>query len=68
MRNVVVRAVITEPEDVQRRERLLALLSTGLQRLLSGETPLDDSPPTVDYPPNLSVTSYTDTTVSEDDD
>ena len=68
MRKVVIRAVPSDPEDVQRWERLLALLSTGLQRLLSGDSSSDDSPPTVDYSLNLSPTSYTDTTVSEDDD
>ena len=68
MRQVVVRAVPNEPEDAQRRERLLALLSTGLQRLLSEEPAPDDSTPPVDYSPNLSPTSYTDPTVSEGND
>ena len=68
MRKVVVRAVPTEPEDAQRQKRLLELLSTGLQQLVAGEPALDDSTPPVDYSPNLSLTSYTDATVSEDDD
>ena len=68
MRKVVIRAVPKDPEDGQRRKRLLQLLSTGLQRLVSGEPGLDDSALPVDYSPNLPVTSYTDTTISEDDD
>ena len=68
MRKVEVRSVPSDPEEVQRWERLLALLSIGLQRLLSGEPFPVDSPPMVDYSLNLSPTSHTDTTVSEDDD
>jgi len=68
MRKVVIRAVPEKPNDGQRRKRLLELLSTGLQRLVLAELGLDDSTPPVDYSPNLPVTSYTDTKISEEDD
>ncbi len=65
MRKVVVRSVPAKVEDSQ---RLLELLSIGLQRLLSGEPVPNDSTPTVDFLPDVSGTSFTNGTVSEGDD
>ena len=59
MRKVIVRDVPPEPEDAQLRERLLALLSTGLQRLLSGEPVSEELPSAVDYCADLPRTSDT---------
>ncbi len=68
MRKVVVREVPTEPEDAQRQERLMELLATGLQRLVSGEPALAESTRPVDFSPNLPPTSDTDASVSKGDD
>ena len=68
MRKVVVRAVPAEPEDAQRQERLLELLATGLQRLVSGEPALTESTQPVDFSPNLPPSSDTDASVSKGDD
>ncbi|HZA21000.1 MAG TPA: hypothetical protein VFA32_00050 [Dehalococcoidia bacterium] len=59
MRKVVVHLVPRDPEDAQRQELLLELLSTGLQRWLSGEPAPDSSSPMVDYSESLSPTTNT---------
>ncbi len=48
-REIVVRKASAEPEDNKRLERLIALLATGMERLLStnthkGSTSLDFTP------------------------
>jgi hypothetical protein len=59
MRKVVVQPVPRDPEDAQRQELLLELLSTGLQRWLSGGPAPDSSAPMVDYSESLSPTTNT---------
>ena len=51
MRNVVIRAVPKEPDEAQRRERLLALLATGLERLVSRDTASTETTRPVDFYP-----------------
>jgi hypothetical protein len=59
MRRVVVQLVPRDPQDAQRQELLLELLSTGLQRWLSEETAPDSSAPVLDYFESLSPTTNT---------
>ncbi len=61
MRKVVVRAVSEEPTEEEGLDRLMALLATGLERLLSREQGGRSDPETVDYPPTLPPTSNGDT-------
>ena len=61
MRKVVVRAVSEEPKGEEGLDRLMALLATGLERLLSREQGGRSDPKTVDYPPTLPPTSNGDT-------
>ena len=65
MRKVVVRAVSEEPTDEEGLDRLMALLATGLERLLSREQAGRSDPKTFDYPQTLSPTSNEDTWVSK---
>ena len=59
MRAVVIRSAPMESEDVERRERLVVLVATGLERLFS-QSPGQDSPPhSVDYSEGLSPTTNT---------
>jgi hypothetical protein len=59
MRKVVVQPVPRDQQDAQRQGLLLELLSTGLQRWLSGEPAPDSSAPMVDYSESLSPTTNT---------
>ena len=68
MRKMVIREVSQDSEDAQRQKRLVELLSSGLQRLMAGDGGESDTPSSLDYSPNLSPTSDTDATVSENDD
>ncbi|MFQ6029238.1 MAG: hypothetical protein ACE5Q6_17310 [Dehalococcoidia bacterium] len=68
MRKVVIRAVPGEPEDGPRQQRLVELLSSGLQRLIASNGGESNTPLSLDYLANLAPTSDTDATVSEDDD
>ena len=60
MRRVVTRRVSGEPGDEEGFGRLLALLATGLERLLSKEQAGKSEPVPVDYPPALAPTSEMD--------
>ena len=68
MRNIVVQAADPDPEDVQRRERLLDFISTGLQRLLSRKVGLVEITQTVDYSADVPRTSNTNSPVPRTDD
>ncbi len=57
MRKVVTRRASGEPADEEGLDRLLVLLATGLERLLSREQAGKSEPVPVDYPPTLAPTS-----------
>ena len=57
MRKVVTRRASGEPADEEGLDRLLVLLATGLERLISKEQAGKSEPVTVDYPPTLAPTS-----------
>jgi len=54
-RQVIVNQAPAEPEDSRRRERLVALLATGLERLLSHEG-TTNNPESLDFQPEVSNT------------
>ncbi len=60
MRKVATQRASGEPTDEEGFDRLLALLATGLERLLSREQAGKSEPLPVDYPPALAPTSDTD--------
>ncbi len=57
MRKVVTRRASGEPADEEGLDRLLALLATGLERLLSQKQAGKSEPAPVDYPQTLAPTS-----------
>jgi hypothetical protein len=59
MRTVVIRSAPIEPEDAERRERLVELLATGLERLFAQSLEQDSPPHSVDYSESLLPTTNT---------
>ena len=57
MRKVVTQRASREPADEEGFDRLLAVLATGLERLLSQAQAGKSEPVPVDYPPDLAPTS-----------
>lgn len=51
-RQVIVNQASAEPEDIPRRERLVALLATGLERMLSNEN--NDATESLDFRSDVS--------------
>ena len=55
---VIVNQALAEPEDTRRRERLVILLATGLERLLS-QKDKTNIPKSLDFKPEVSNTCIT---------
>ena len=56
-REVTVHQALAEPEDFKRLERLLSLLATGMERLLSANG--KETPELLDFKPFVLPNTYT---------
>jgi hypothetical protein len=57
-RQVTVHQALAEPEDARRRERLISLLATGVERLLAGQSKNNSQEP-VDFQAEVSPNTCT---------
>ena len=57
-REIIVHQIPAEPEDARRLERLMSLLATGVERLLSAKSNTNESK-SVDFQPEVLVNTHT---------